>query len=399
MKRPFAAAALGALLCSAAPAAASDRVTTAQLEAALERGVDDGAPGFSAAIATRRGIVWTGVAGKADLSSGASVDEADMFAVASLTKSFVAVVALQLVQEGKLDLDAPLGRYLRAGSLKGIANARQATIGDLLDHYSGVASWEDAPDWIHHARGAQAQPARIWTERAPFDFVVGLPATGRPGTAYHYSNTDAGLVGLAIEAVTHQPLAATIRSRILAPLHLRHTYLQGFEPMPGQHLAHRYHYATADFIRDAGVSPHFPVVRPGLIDVSSSNVSWDGAAGAMVSTARDIASFALALRDGRLLSPALLAKAMAWRPADDGWGVGLGLFRMVNAHGIFIGHTGNTLGGTGAFAWSAEGDAIIVVLSNVGASHAGKSGPNGSRMAINSAFTDLALRFADQETP
>lgn len=83
-----------------------DMSAAAQLQGVLDTAVSRGLPGISAAIATHSGIVWTGVAGKADLQSGAPIRADMLFGMGSITKTFAAVVILQLVQEGKLKLDA-----------------------------------------------------------------------------------------------------------------------------------------------------------------------------------------------------------------------------------------------------------------------------------------------------
>ena len=77
--------------------------------------------------------------------------------------------------------------------------------------------------------------------------------------------------------------------------------------MPEQQLPHRYHWATPTFLEEAGVNATFSDVRPDLIDASGSNLSVEWTAGGMVSTARDLALYGTALRDGRLLNPESMA--------------------------------------------------------------------------------------------
>lgn len=252
-------------LLAAAPVHASDkagRVTPAILHASLDDAIARGAPGLSVAIGTRDGVVWTGVAGNADVSKHVPVRRDDAFGIGSITKVFVAVVALQLVEEGKLSLDATPASVLGGQAVRGIANADSATVEQLLAHTSGIASWEDDPNWIRAGRGEAVVPAHRWPRTGALDYIRGKPATGAPGAAFSYSNTNFTLLGMMIEAVTRHSAATEIRTRILRPLGLRDSWLEGFEAPRGP-IARRYHYATATFRKDAGISPAFPEMRPG----------------------------------------------------------------------------------------------------------------------------------------
>jgi len=375
------------------------RVTPHMLETALQREVARGAPGLSAAIATRRGVVWTGVAGQADVQRDVPVDEAHVFGIGSITKVFVVVTVLQLAEEGRIDLQAPIASLLPPAATAGIANADTATVAQLMDHSAGIPSWEDDPVWIREGRGRDLQVAQRWGEQQTLDYIRGPahPPLHVPGSAYSYANTHHTLLGLLIEQVTGQSAASEVRRRILQPLGLDATWLEGFEPGHPERLPRRYHYATADFVRDAGVAAPFAEVRPGLIDVSASNLSVEWAAGGMVSSPRDLAQFLRALRDGHLLKPQSLRFMQTWTlPAGAGSQVGHGLFRGERDGVAMIGHTGSVLGFTGYAHWQEDGDAIVVVLSNVGTMHSGQVPVSAASVGRDSEFASLARRYAAQ---
>jgi D-alanyl-D-alanine carboxypeptidase len=372
-------------------------ITPAILADSLERSTRGGPPALSAAIATRRGVIWTGVAGLADLGAGLAIDEANVFGIGSITKLFVAVVILQLIEQHRLALDANPRALLGAIATHGIANADTATIGELLAHSAGIPSWEDDPAWIKRGRGSGIDTHHHWAKTEALDYIRGAPATAAPGTEFHYSNSGYTLLGMIIESITQQSAAAEIRHRILTPLALADTWLDGFEPGRPDRLPHRYHYATDVFRRDAGVAPAFAEVRPGLIDATGSNLSVEWTAGGIVSSPRDLATFGLALRDGRLLSPASLAYMRQWAPARSYAEMGHGLFRFSTPTGAFQGHAGSVLGFTGGLGWAEDEDAVLAVLANVGAMHSGETPPAAYDIALNSDFTALALSFARQQ--
>jgi D-alanyl-D-alanine carboxypeptidase len=332
-----------------------------------------GYPSLSVAIANECGVVWSSAAGLADLRTGREAHATDLYGVGSITKTFVAVVALQLVDEGRLDLARPATDYVPRLREMHIANAETATLAQLMNHTSGIPSWEDDPRWLREARGADVDPGRRWQPTDTLAYIDGKPALSPPGAEYHYANTNYTLLGLAVEAVTGRSLGSEIKRRILVPLGLRDTYLEGDQPAPPDRLARRYHFDTPVFRATAGIAHSFRTAGPGLLDVSDASLAPEWAAGGLVTTARDLASFALALRDGRLLTRKQLAFMQTWRPAEDGLQVGHGLFRFDRGNGRYtLGHQGSVLGFAAQMEWLEKGDAVFVSLSNVGSIDAGE---------------------------
>ena len=377
-------------------AASSD--SASQLQSLLDSAVVRGVPGISAAVATRNGIVWTGVAGKADLLSGAPIRPDMLFGMGSITKTFAAVVILQLAQEGKLDFNATPASIL-GSAVAGIPNADKATIAELLNHTGGVPSWEDDPVWIREGRGAQLDAKRIWSKTATLPYIKGHKPLAPPGEQYSYANTNFTLLGMIIEKLTGHEAVDEIHRRIFDPLGLHDIHLEGFEPVPQDRLPHRYHWATADFRRDAGVNAAFPEVRPDLIDASASNLSVEWTAGGMIATARDLALYAVALRDGRLLSPESMKFMTDWRPADE-WGqIGHNLFRTVLPDSqVIIGHAGDVLGFSGSLYWIEGTDAVAAVLCNVGSMHSGKVPGTAYTVARDPRFVKLVAAVAQAKS-
>ena len=395
---------LPAVLAGAAdpadPAPASiNAVASAQLQRLLEARVASGSPGMSAAVVSDGRVVWTGTAGTADLATGTPVTTDMLFGIGSITKVFVAVVVLQLAEEQRLRVDDTAADILGPAAVQGIANADTATLAQLLAHTSGIPSWEDDPMWIRAGRGDQLDPARIWGKQDPLAYIRGHAALAPPGERYSYSNTNFTLLGMIIEAVTGRSAVTEIHERILAPLGLKDIHLEGFEPVPPARLPHRYHWATEAFRRDAGVNAAFPEVRPGLVDASGSNLSVEWTAGGMVATPSDIARFAAALRDGRLLKPESLAFMQAWQPATEGSQIGHSLFRTEFADDAappVIGHTGGVLGFGAWLFWIEGQDIVLAVTENVGTMHVGKVSPApGTRLVGRQEFIRTASQLID----
>lgn len=389
--------ALSMIATSTASVAQNIAVTPQMLTDSLQNAVAAGTPGLSAAIATRRGIIWQGVAGSADLKAGTPIGESNIFGIGSITKVFVAVTVLQLVEEHRLRLDDTPQSVLGADAVSGIANADTATVAHLLAHSAGVPSWEDNADWIRKGRGAKLNPTHRWGKTEALDYVRGQPAIAAPGATYSYSNSGYTLLGLMIEKVTGNGAVSEIRRRILTPLGLRDTYFEGFEAGHPSRVPHRYHYATQRFRERAGIAPGFISITPELIDTGPTNLSVEWTAGGMISSPRDLVRFALALRDGKLLKPESQAFMEEWKPAVTGLKVGHGLFEMNTVAGPTVGHTGGVLGFSAALWWSEQSDVVVAVMGNVGSTDSGKAPPNAASVGLGDDFVKLSTRFAAQQ--
>lgn len=301
-------------------------------------------PGLSVAVLLDDGRLWTGVAGDRQLSPRRPVDADTVFAIASITKTFVTAAVMQLVDEGKLALDDRLSRYV-----PGFPRANDITIRQLLGHTSGVFDYFGNPAY---AAKVFANKERSWTPREILRFV--LAPYCDPGDCFRYSNANFVLLGLVVEAVTGKDLSAVIRKRLLDPLGLEHTVFQAEEPTP-RNAAHGHLWGGGstfyDQIGRSRIVPHRSAVT----------VAW--AAGAMASTPTDLAQWAAALYGGDVVSPESLAAMLTFRK-KDAYGLGTRT-RTFQGHRA-IGHLGGIRGFELAMWHFPEDGATIVALTNRG---------------------------------
>jgi len=348
------------------------------LEQALVVGVAMGIPGLSAAIGIGDSVAWAGTAGYNDVLRRIPVRIDDRFGVGSITKSFVATVILQLAGEGRLDLDRTPLDYLDLEIIRAIPNTGTATLRHLLNHQSGIPTWEFQKDWIRKGRGDRMTLGHVWGKTETLQYCTGdlLPATNPPGQRFSYSNTNYTILGLIIEAVTGRTAEEEIRTRLLEPLGLENTFLESFEDIPGGYV-HHYHYATPAFQEAAGVHRSFPEIRPCLVESTAGNLSPEWTAGGIVTSASDLVRWAQALRDGDLLSPEMHREALTFHsPQEAGSSRSQylqGIRRTERFHRDYtaLGHSGGTLGFTARMVWLEGTDIAIVLLTNVGRMHSG----------------------------
>ncbi|KDN87353.1 serine hydrolase domain-containing protein [Kitasatospora cheerisanensis] len=331
-----------------------------QEQLTLQRNADAllalGVTGVQARLSASDGPESTAVSGVADLASRQPVPADGHFRIASVTKTFVAVVVLQLVAEGRLALDDSVESRL-PGLVAGNGNdGRAITVRDLLQHRSGLhddypdyASAEDFRQHRNDTTTAAQTVARALAHRPDF----------APGTDWSYNNTGYVLLGMIVERVTGHPWHQEVQDRIVRPLGLAHTSWPGAVPTLPQP-----HAATYQRFGDGGP----------LVDVTEQvGAGTNGEAG-LISTTADLDHFFRALLGGRLLPPAQLALMQRTVPVGKDFEAlmpgardGLGLFaRPLSCGGAYWGHEGGDSGWITANGATADGSrAVTVSLSGV----------------------------------
>ena len=208
-------------------------------------------------------------------------------------------------------------------------------------------------------------PNRVWTAATALPFAFDLPATRRVGTKHDYANTNYLLLGHMVERADGGSLADSFKTRIFDRAGLRHTTVGADRSDPT--LAHGY----ADPDGDGQ-----------LKDVSLVNWNAPLGDGALVTTAADLEALLFAtFRDGRLLSPPLLARMTAPTPSEPTYGLGLELYDDGNGHCLY--HSGHVDGFNAEIAYYVEQRTAIVFLTNGD----GVSGQSIADEAVNLAAT------------
>jgi len=295
---------------------------------------------------THPGGSWQGADGTLERGGSAPVATDASFRIASITKIFVAVVVLQLVEEGKLGLDDPVSTHLASYTLQPV------TIRQLLNHTSGI------PDYTL-ATGFNKQLLehrdRRWTTAEVVALVQGKEPQFPAGTDYAYSNTDYILLGEVINSVTATSWAQQVRRRILDPLRLSGTYIAGSEPP-----------------LNLVVPGYFDADNDGNVENIETGQPWtaletsEGPAGAIVSTMPDLLVFGDALFHGRLLKDSTLQAMVAdgpFHPRFTNYGLGVEILRP-DYRTTILGHGGFLPGFKSALWYVPSRDAVIVVLTN-----------------------------------
>ncbi len=290
-----------------------------------------GVPGVSVAVATGDGTVLTATAGLANRAAVAPMTPAHLMPAGSTGKTFFAALALQLVAEGRLDLDARVSRYLGNHAWFGrLPNAADITVRQIMTHSSGLVRYELHPKFLADLK---ATPFRVWTPEEQLAYLFDATPPFAAGQGWEYSDTNYIVLAMILEQVTGTPAYDEIRRRFLAPLKLDLIAPQLGPEIAG--LAPGY----------AGVANPFGVgdemVRDGRMTLNP-RFEWGG--GGFATAPRDLARWGQALYAGSVL-PAPMRQLMrdAAVPAALGPGVRYGLGAIIRPStpvGPTIGHSG-----------------------------------------------------------
>jgi D-alanyl-D-alanine carboxypeptidase len=305
--------------------------------------------------------------GYSDLATHSAMALDDHFRIGSNTKTFVATVLLQLIDEKKLSLDDTIAHFQLGFS---VPNDHAITLRELAEMRSGIIDAYAVP-------GVQKESAAVWSRRTPRQWVelaATQPPVFAPGTKYNYSNTNWFLLGLIIEKVTHDTIQHQIHERILVPGGLVQTSFPTTEwGMPAPY-AHGYSLSSAGRWTDESA-------------VLAPSVSW--AAGVMISDMADMKKWVKAYVTGTTNSAASQKARLTCLPTGQGnlsFGLGIG------CSAGWYGYTGGITGyNTGAYYMPATGVTIIAFVN----SQVEKPFPG----VANAIFRDIARIVTPNNVP
>ena len=289
----------------------SDRDESAAFERILRDGRGSVAVGVSAAVVERGRLRWSGGSGVGDLRERRPVTGSTVFGLGSVTKTFVAALALQKSQQGVLDLDASAARWFPGSGLDA-----KITVRRLLNHTSGLFGVDENPAYI---RAVDRERHRRWTPEQTLRYV--RRPYFAPGKGWHYSDTNYVLAGLVIERATRSSVAAQMQSSFFEPLRLLRTGVQPQVKAPPT-AAHAY----GDPQRSGTIRDLSRGMRWIPYD-SLASTEWTS--GGMFASAEDVARFGDALFTGELLKPSTIKEMTDWVEGVGfesylGYGLGIG---------------------------------------------------------------------------
>ncbi len=264
---------------------------------------------FMGSLCIREGenVVFNKAYGFADVEKNISADRLTKYKIGSVTKTFTAVMIMQLIEEKKLNLQTKLNRFYPK-----IPNAEKITIYDLLHHRTGIV------DYINSDSITAKNIYRFHSKEEMIQKMTDYKPLFEPGTKHEYSNSNYNLLGYIIETLTKKSYAENIQTRIVKKANLLNTYFpQGkIETSVGE----SYSYLFNGTKWEKG-------------EEWENSIAYS--AGAIISTPADLTRFIYALFDGKLVKPSSLEQM---KEIKEGYGKALMQFPFGERR--FYGHTG-----------------------------------------------------------
>ncbi|GHA42692.1 D-Ala-D-Ala carboxypeptidase [Salinimicrobium marinum] len=293
--------------------------------------VEENQKGMGSVTISKYGeIIYQNSIGFSDLDNQVRNTENTKFRIGSISKTFTAAVIMQLVEEGKLQLDTKLAEFF-----PDIPNAFEITVEDLLRHQSGLFNFTNKKEYLEYLEESK-------TKEELLEIFIANGTVSKPGEKNEYSNTNYVLLSFIAEDVDSSSLKDILEKRIVAPLQLQNTYFGG-------------KINTAN-------SEAFSYRKKGKwIPTSETDTSIPMGAGGVVSTPSDLTTFFTALFSGEVVKPEMLEEMKAMPNK-----FGIGLFSYPFADKIFYGHDGGIDGFSSIAIYNPEDGLSVAYLSNAG---------------------------------
>ncbi|MEU5539907.1 serine hydrolase domain-containing protein [Streptomyces sp. NPDC020362] len=323
-----------------------------QLDTAVQKVMTEAhVPGVTVGIWTPHQGSYVASYGVADVTGGRNMTPNLYMRIGSETKTFTVTALLQLVDQGRIGLDDPIGKYV-----DGVPGGDTITLRQLAGMRSGLFNYSEDDSFF---KALTSDPRRSFTPQELLGYSFKHPVLFPPGQKFSYSNTNLILLGLVVEKESGQPLGTYIQRNILDPAGMKDTLFPVGAEFPAPH-AQGYTNQTAD---------------GKVADAADWNPSWGWAAGAMISKQDDLRVWARTVATGQLpdgrwmISPATQKQRLV-TPATPipGAGYGLGIF---NVQG-WIGHNGSLPGYESLTVYLPAAQATLVVLLNTDIDHNGQ---------------------------
>lgn len=300
-------------------------------------------PGLSVAIVENGEYEWAAGFGLADVENNAPASEHTLFRLASISKSLTATAAMQLVERGQLDLDAPVQKYCPAFPQK----QSPITTREVMGHLAGIR---------HYKSDSQDDPEVGNTKhfddpiQAGLDFFKNDPLVSDPGKQFHYSTQGYTLVGCVIEGASSAKYVDFVRQNVFVPARMEHTQVDDrFAIIP---------YRTRFYRKtESGTVQN--------TDFLDSSYKIPG--GGWLSSAEEMAKFEVAILNDKLIKRS--TRDLMWtslKPSDgskDNYALGWGSW---TENGLaVVGHSGGQQGTSTQFIIAPALRAGVVVLTNM----------------------------------
>lgn len=310
-------------------------------------------PGLSVAIESENGN-WAFVSGYNDIEKASKLHVTDKFLQGSVGKTYVAAIAMQLVENKQLSLDSKVSDYLGDYPwYNQVPNAKDITVRMLMNHTSGIMRYEFKESFTTDLTN---NPDKFWKPEELIKYVLNETPAFEAGKGWEYSDTNYILLGLIIEKITRQSYYSILEKSILKRFKLKETLPSSQKKLHG--LVQGY----------AGKNNAFggkeKMIEENGAMIINPQFEWTG--GGLYSTTRDLARWGKLLYEGKAFNNTLVAGMVEGVPATLGKNVsyGLGVIVRQSSFGVSYGHSGFFPGYLTEMAYFPDYKICVAVQTN-----------------------------------
>jgi len=287
-----------------------------------------GFPGLSFSMVNKEYVQLVYSSGYNDKEKNILLNPSDRLMQGSVGKTYVAAVALKLIQEGKLNLEDKVSSYLgRYDWYDEIPNAADITVRMIMNHSSGVMRYEFKEKFT---RDLTANPAKEWKPEELLTYILGEKGAFKAGEGWEYSDSNYILLGMIIEKITGKKYYELLQKTILQPFQLTNTLPSDKRNL--ESLAQGY----------AGIENEFggkdKVIQGDGLFIINPQFEWTG--GGIYSTTGDLAKWGKLLYEGKVIDTSLMLSSAVPAKLGRDTRYGLGVIIRPTSLGIAYGHSG-----------------------------------------------------------
>jgi D-alanyl-D-alanine carboxypeptidase len=309
-------------------------------------------PGISMAVYTEREGWWAGTAGYANTEKKIAMNKCHLQYIQSVSKMYMAVAILQLMEQGKIKLDEPVSNYLAARYSHYLKNAGQITVRMLLNHTSGVPEYNNHPLFVSMVLQS---PTHYFTQEDCLKSIAYEEPQFAPGSKYKYANTNYLLLSLIADAITGDH-AAYIREHIFKPLGLINTFYSS-----------NHSYLNSLYVPDAYWDVFNENKPANITKIQFSTVACSKGDDGIVCTPADAVKFLKGLMEGKLLKPETMKEMLNFVKDDKGnnrYGMGV---TYIDLGGLpAYGHGGGGIGAGCGLIYIPSHKIYLFLAANIG---------------------------------
>jgi D-alanyl-D-alanine carboxypeptidase len=315
----------------------------------IDKYVKKGLPGISVLVEDSDGT-WVGSGGYADIKNGIKFQPCHISKAASITKLLVGTLLFKLQEEGKININDPISKYIDKKILDKIKNADGKTIKQLMNHTTGIFDVITSSDFY---LAVLNNPNKNWTQEELLKFVYGVDGyTLNDPYPAHYSSTNTLLLSMCIEKATGEKHDKLLREKVLDPLGMTDTYYQGRENIP-----------------TSAAQGYFDLHNNGqIVNVSNLITGSGNGYGGIYSNVFDLHKFIKGLLvDKTVLTQTSLDQMQEFVQEDDDFYTGVGMIKKFTTKSAYgIGHTGRDLGYVADLFYFPQKHITMVFFVNYG---------------------------------